>query len=269
MSDMVACFDRDGFVFPIRAYTDAEIARLLRRFRAELLPLWMDPTQETDYTFQTHLLYPWLDEVIRNKVILDAVEALLGPDLLLWNTSFVAKPAHDPYYASWHQDLTYWGLEPPKVVTAWLAFTDSSAANGCVRFVPGTHQHGLLAVTETHAEGNMLSRGQLVDVDNAEPRAVNGELKAGEISIHHGLVVHGSNPNTSGDDRIGMTMTFIAPDVMCRKGRDTATLVRGRDVCDQFDLNPAPGSEGDPSAIARHRMASRRRAAIINAPNSD
>ena len=187
MNDLVSRFDIDGFVFPVSVVPPDEIGQLRHRFESELLPLWNDPTQETDYTFQTHMLFTWLDQLVRRHTILDAVEQLLGPDLLLWNSGFIVKPAHDNYFASWHQDLTYWGLEPPAVVTAWLAFTDSRKDNGCVRCIPGSHRKGLLPVVETHGEGNMLSRGQTIELDDAEKRAVDIELEAGEISLHHGL----------------------------------------------------------------------------------
>ena len=267
MKDFVSRFEIDGFVFPVSVVPPDEIGQLRHRFESELLPLWNDPTQETDYTFQTHMLFTWLDQLVRRHTILDAVEQLLGPDLLLWNSGFIVKSAHDNYFASWHQDLTYWGLEPPAVVTAWLAFSDSRKDNGCVRCIPGSHRKGLLPVVETHEEGNMLSRGQTIELDDAEKRAVDIELEAGEISLHHGLTVHGSNGNTSDRQRIGMTMTYVRPDVQCRKGRDVATLVRGQDRHGNFELAPAPMVDGDAAAVATHAEAARRRMAVIHAAN--
>ena len=266
-SNLVERFQRDGFAFPIRVFEATEIGRLRRRVETELLPRWGDPTQETDYTFQTHLLFPWLDAVVRHEPIVDVVGRLLGPDLLLWNSGVIVKPARDGYFASWHQDLLYWGLEPQHTVTAWLAFTDSTVENGCVRCVPGTHRGGLLPVTETFAEGNMLSRGQAIDLRNVEARAVDLVLRAGEISLHHGLTVHGSNPNTSGSARIGMTMTFIRPEVRSTKGRDTATLVHGRDDYGHFELSASPSADLDEAAVATHAFAAQRRMAVIHGAN--
>ena len=262
---VVEPFERDGFAFPIRAFEAADIEHLRRRTEAELLPLWGDPTQETDYTFQTHLLFPWLDAVVRHEPILEAVSRLLGPDLLLWNSGFVVKPPGDGYFASWHQDLLYWGLEPHETVTAWLAFTESTVDNGCVRCIPGTHRGGLLPATETFAKHNMLSRGQTLDVPEAEAWAVDLVLRPGEFSLHHGLTVHASKPNRSASARIGMTMTYIPPNLRSTKGRDTATLVHGRDRYRHFDLNPRPSANLDPAAVAVHAEASQRRAAVIDA----
>lgn len=264
-AELAARFAADGYVHPLRVFSELEMADYRDRFLSELLPLWRDPTVETDYTFQTHLLFPWLDALVRNATVLDSVAALIGSDVLLWNTSFVVKPPGDGYFASWHQDLTYWGLDPPNVVSAWLAFTDSRPENGCVRFIPGSHCGGLLAVTETRGPNNMLSRGQTIDVAAADQRAVDVSLEPGEMSIHHGLTVHGSNPNRSASARIGMTMTFISPDVRSTKGPDMATLVRGNDAYGHFELTPRPAADRDAAAIAAHRVAARRRAAIIDA----
>ena len=266
---VVEAFERDGFACPLRAFEPADIDRLRRRTETELLPLWGDPTRETDYTFQTHLLFPWLDAVVRHEPILEAVSRLLGPDLLLWNSGFVVKPPGSGYFASWHQDLLYWGLEPQEAMTAWLAFTESTVENGCLRCVPGTHRGGLLPVTETFAKDNMLSRGQEVDVPEAETKAVDLVLRPGEFSLHHGLTVHSSNPNRSASTRIGMTMTFVRPEVRSTKGRDTATLVRGRDGYRHFDLNPRPERNLGAAAVAVHAEASRRRAAVIDAASPE
>jgi ectoine hydroxylase-related dioxygenase (phytanoyl-CoA dioxygenase family) len=257
----------DGFVFPIRAVQEDEIGLLRRRFETELLPLWQDPTQETDYTFQTHMLFPWLDELVRRPAIVEAVSQILGRDLLLWNSGFIVKPARDAYFASWHQDLTYWGLEPPEVVTAWLAFTESVPENGCVRCIPGSHKAGVLPVEETRAQHNMLSRGQTIELGKAEATAVDMKLQAGEMSIHHGFTVHGSNGNMSDRPRIGMTMTFVTPAVRCRKGLDMVTFIAGEDRSGHFKLAPPPAADLHNAAIAVHAEAARLRKAVIHKAN--
>jgi len=264
---MAERFARDGFAHPLRVLDRREIDALRHRFESNLLPLWQDPTRETDYTFQTHLLFPWIDRLIRHAAVLDAVAEILGPDLLLWNSGFIVKPPRDPYFASWHQDLTYWGLEPDAVVTAWLAFTDSTPENGCVRCIPGSHRSGILPVEETRAAGNMLSRGQAIDVGVDEARVIDLVLEPGEMSIHHCLTVHGSRGNTTDVPRIGMTMTYVRPDVVSRKGRDMASLVRGIDRFGHFELAPAPASDLDADAIAIHAEAARKRMAVIHGTN--
>ena len=174
------------------------------------------------------------------------------------------KPPGDGYFASWHQDLMYWGLEPANVASVWLAFTDSSPENGCVRFISGSHTRGLIAASENPQPDNMLSRGQAIDVSDSKEQIVDAVLEAGEMSIHHGHTVHSSNPNRSAGPRIGMTMTFIPPSVRSTKGTDMATLVRGRDGHGHFGHTPRPVGNRDEAAVAAHQLASRRRMAIIN-----
>src|SRR5262249_10351763 len=134
---------------------------------------------------KTHVLFAWLNDLIRLPSILDAVEDILGPDLLCWSSSFFIKEAHDPAYVSWHQDSTYWGLSAPDVMTAWVAFTPSNRANGCMRVVPGTHLRDQVPHRDTFAEKNILTRGQEIAVHVDEDRAVDIILEPGEISLHH------------------------------------------------------------------------------------
>jgi non-haem Fe2+, alpha-ketoglutarate-dependent halogenase len=144
---------------------------------------------------KSHLLFTWLNELIRHPRILDAVEDIIGPDILCWGSSFFIKEQRNPGYVSWHQDSTYWGLEPPDIVTAWVAFTDSTAANGAMRVIPGTHKLDQVPHRDTFAAGNLLSRGQEVMVDVDERKAAMLELAAGEMSLHHVRLIHGSDPN--------------------------------------------------------------------------
>ena len=122
---------------------------------------------------------------------------MIGPDILCWSTGFFTKNARDPSYVSWHQDSTYWGLEPPDIVTAWVALSDSTLANGAMRVIPGTHLMDQLAHHDTFAPDNLLSRGQEIAVEVDEREAVALELRAGEMSLHHVRLIHGSDPNPS------------------------------------------------------------------------
>ena len=156
---------------------------------------------------------------------------------------------------SWHQDSTYWGLEPPDIVSAWIAFTPSRRANGCMRVVPGTHALGQLAHVDGFADENLLSRGQEVQVEVDEAEAVDLELEPGEMSLHHVRIVHGSNPNPTDVPRIGFVVRYIA--THCRQigGRTPAALVRGEDRYGHFDPLPCPAAEFDPEARAVYDAA--------------
>ena len=162
-----------------------------------------------DLRHKSHLLFPWLDEVVHNAKIVDAIEDLYGPDLLCWTTNFFIKEANNPAFVSWHQDSTYWGLDRPDVVTAWVALTPSNKGNGAMGFIPGTHTADQIPHRDTFAKNNLLTRGQEVAVDVDESKAVTIELEPGEISLHHVRLVHGSPANPSNDRRIGFAIRYI------------------------------------------------------------
>ena len=190
-----------------------------------------------------HLLFTWLNELIRHPRIMDAVEDVIGPDILCWGTSFFIKEARNPSYVSWHQDSTYWGLEPPDIITAWVAFTDSNAANGAMRVIPATHKLDQAPHRDTFATDNLLSRGQEISVDVDESKAAMLQLAAGEMSLHHVRLIHGSDPNPSDDRRIGFAIRYVPTYVRQVAGSaDSATLVRGKDRFRQFRVGTASRS---------------------------
>jgi ectoine hydroxylase-related dioxygenase (phytanoyl-CoA dioxygenase family) len=200
-----------------------------------------------------HLLFTWLDDLIRHPRILDAVEDVIGPDILCWGTSFFTKERRDPSYVSWHQDSTYWGLEPPDIVTAWVAFTDSTAANGAMRVIPGSHKLDQVPHRDTFAADNLLSRGQEIMVDVDERQAVMLELAAGEMSLHHVRLIHGSDPNPSDDRRIGFAIRYIPTYVRQVAGsHDSATLVRGEDRYHHFQHERRPDADMSEAALEHH-----------------
>ncbi|GGF28304.1 syringomycin biosynthesis enzyme [Aliidongia dinghuensis] len=243
-------FESQGFYAPIRAISTTEAADL----RAKL------ETHERQHGLlkgpwrhKTHLLFTWLDDLIRHPGILDAVEDILGPNLLVWGSSFFTKEAHDPSYVSWHQDSTYWGLDPADIVTAWVAFSESTAENGAMRVIPGSHKLDQLAHRDTFAEGNLLSRGQeiAVEVDEAQARML--ELQPGEMSLHHVRLIHGSDPNPSEKRRIGFAIRYLPTHVRQVVGtHDSATLVRGVDAYGNFVPEERPLSDLSEAAIAFH-----------------
>jgi len=165
---------------------------------------------------KSHLLFTWLNDLVRHPRILDAIEDVIGPNILCWGTSFFIKEPHNPGFVSWHQDSTYWGLDPADFVTAWVALSDSTAANGAMRVIPDTHKLEQVPHRDTFQPENLLSRGQEVMVDVDERQATMLELQAGEMSLHHVRLIHGSDPNPSDLRRIGFAIRYIpttgAPD---------------------------------------------------------
>jgi non-haem Fe2+, alpha-ketoglutarate-dependent halogenase len=191
-------------------------------------------------------------EVAAHPAVLDAVEAAIGPNVMLLTTHFFCKypqPLQEQAperFVAWHQDVTYWGLEPPEAMTAWYAVDDSDAENGCMRVIPGTHMGGIRAHGTSGRAGNMLSINQEVPVTvEEEARAVNLPLRAGEISLHHGMLIHGSNPNRSGRRRCGLTIRYVKPEVrqvaINSQGRRYApVLLRGEDRYGHFPAASLP-----------------------------
>jgi phytanoyl-CoA dioxygenase PhyH len=244
-------YQEEGFLFPLPVLSDTETTTL--REKLEELENGSGGRLPARINRKPHLLLTWLNELIRDPRILNPVEDILGPDLLCWGSGFFIKNEHDPARVTWHQDSTYWGLSKPDIVTAWIAFTPSTRENGCMRVVPGTHTLQQLPHRDSFAPDNLLSRGQEIAVNVDESRAVDIVLEPGQMSLHHVMLVHGSEPNRSTHRRIGLAIRYLPTHVKQLTGvRDSATLVRGRDEYGHFDLEPAPRSDFDPDALAFH-----------------
>jgi non-haem Fe2+, alpha-ketoglutarate-dependent halogenase len=254
-------FWRDGCIFPVRAMS--EDAALEIRQRLEAFEAKSGGPLKGDLRHKSHLLFSWLGDLVRHEKIVDAIEDLYGPDLLCWSTNFFIKEARNPAFVSWHQDSTYWGLDRPDVVTAWIALTPSNRANGAMGFIPGTHTGDQIPHRDTFAQNNLLTRGQEVAVEVDESRAVTIELQPGEMSLHHVRLVHGSPPNPSADRRIGFAIRYIPTTVAQVAGEDSATLVRGEDRHHHFEHEPRPTTDMNPEFVALHREITERNARIL------
>ena len=203
------------------------------------------------YKTKPYLVLSSAWEIAHHPVLLDAVEDILGPDILLWDSAYVIKEAHDQRFVSWHQDLTYWGLDRDELVTAWVALSPARPETGGMKMLPGTHRAGMRAHRDTHDPANILHRGQEIDAPIDEADAVDVVLAPGEASLHHGWVMHASHGNPSGGRRIGLTLQYLTPRVRQTKtAHESATLVRGQDRHGHF--RPEPPCTGDfiPVAVA-------------------
>jgi non-heme Fe2+,alpha-ketoglutarate-dependent halogenase len=262
-------FDRDGFVFPIRVLDEPEVEKHLARYHAyvarhrsrlEGLP----PNQKYQVFSETHFTMKWVYEIASHPKVLDAVQQIIGPNILAWNTNWFSKMPGDKAYVGWHQDGTYWKLSPTnRVVTAWLALTPSNTANGGLLVVPGTHHQPMIPQRETYAPNNALSRGQEIAVAVDESKAVCLSLQPGEMSMHHIWIVHGSKANTSPIPRIGIAIRYVSPEVKQESpSKPLAILVRGRDDYGHFELR-SPPTEDEPDDSVHEALVKHLRSSIM------
>lgn len=198
-----------------------------------------------------HLCFMFLDELAHHPRILGAVEDLIGPDLSLWASVLFIKEPGSPHFVSWHQDATYMGMNNNDFITPWLALTPSNAHTGCMSMIPGTHKEHIREHLDTYGEDNILTRGQQVmDVD--ESQAVDLILRPGQMSLHHGEVIHGSRPNLSDDRRIGFSLqSYMPPAVRQVVGNNYWMDIQGNnDRGPNSQSLPRPASDASPESLA-------------------
>jgi non-heme Fe2+,alpha-ketoglutarate-dependent halogenase len=255
-------YHEQGYLCPIRVLPAAEAAAYRARLEAA------EAANGGPFTGamkqKPHLLFTWLDGLVRHPKVLDAVEGVIGPNILCWASGFFTKEAHDPSYVSWHQDLTYWGLEPAEITTAWIALSPSAPESGCMRVIPGTQKQDVIPHTETFAAQNLLSRGQEIEVEVDEAQAADVVLQPGEMSLHHVKLIHGSKANRADDRRIGFAIRYIPTHVRQTAGaEDSALLVRGVDTYRHFLPETPPAADLDEAALAHHAAVTERAAQIL------
>jgi ectoine hydroxylase-related dioxygenase (phytanoyl-CoA dioxygenase family) len=193
-----------------------------------------------------------VNDLLRHPAILDAVEGLIGPDILVFTCTWFIKEPESAAIAAWHQDATYFGLRPHRHVTAWVALTDATAESGCMEFLPGSHEGGQRPHLSGVVPESVNRAQQAVDGAVDDAPAVLAPLRAGEFSLHHTLTLHRSAPNRSRDRRIGLGISYIPTHVRHQSTthKAPATLVRGVDRFGHFELEPAPAADLDPAAQA-------------------
>jgi non-haem Fe2+, alpha-ketoglutarate-dependent halogenase len=250
----IAGYERDGYVFPIDAFS-TERTRAWR-LRLEDFERAEGRKMTRGHNFKPHLLFPWVDEIVHAPEVLDAVEDLIGPDIRLFHLTVWPKDAGSGTYVSWHQDATYFALEPACHVTAWVALTDAPVEAGCMEVVPGSHRLGQMRHAEMQDPENLLSRGQALAVDVDRTSTAFMPVKAGQFSLHHTHLVHNSRPNRSTDRRIGLGISYIPTHARCTSAmRVTAMLVRGTDKYRHFDEERRPVQEAGSEERAFHAEA--------------
>lgn len=252
-AEQIAQFRDQGFVAPVMAVgtEHAAAARASLERHEATLGHPLGPGQRS----KSHYLFTWVDAIMRNDQILDAVEDLIGPNILCWGSIFWIKEANSPSYVGWHQDLQYWGLDTDDLVNVWVALSPASEEAGCMSVLPGSHRERLDHI-ETYHEDSLLSRGQELTIDIGERTPVAMPLEPGQMSMHNGRLAHGSSPNASDDRRIGLSLQYMPTSTkQTLVDWDTAALVRGVDEYNHFEHGSSPESDLHPDAVAFHARA--------------
>ena len=221
-------YKEDGYLAPIDVLSTSEAQEI----RDEIEIIEKEWPNELDGLGRNyvHLISPIFDKVSHNSKILDAVESIIGKNILVCGTTLFIKNPYEKGFVSFHQDAKYIGLEPHNWVTAWIAVTDSNEENGCMRMLKGSHKEELKHHNQKFDDNNLLTRGQTIEnvsLDKTKPVV----LKAGQMSLHHPKVVHGSGLNKSKDRRIGFVIqSYIGTDVDQVLGKIYVQLARGKDL---------------------------------------
>ncbi len=256
--NQVAQWRRDGFLspFPLLDATALQTCRAgLSRFE-QWLGGPVNAVPDMKWRSMPYLLMPWANSLARDPRILDAVEDLLGPDLLLYTSTFFVKEPHSPTIAAWHQDSTYYGLEPKEEVTVWIALSEANETAGCMEALSFQGFPRQLRHVSRVVENSVNRASQIIvdKLDEGSPVAM--PLEAGSFSMHHGLCPHRSGPNTADHRRIGLGLNYIPTHARpAGSVKPAAMLVRGIDRFGHFDLIEGADAELDSRAVAVHEKA--------------
>jgi hypothetical protein len=259
-SAQVESYEENGFLAPVGALTPNEAADCrakLAAFEQAVGGPLTAPGIDEPYRSRTHVLLAWVHGLVSHPAILDAVEDLIGPDILVYTSTWFIKEPESAAIAAWHQDATYFGLRPHVHVTAWLALTDATAENGCMEFLPGSHHRGQLPHRAGVVAASVNRAGQAVTLDVDDRPAVHAPLSAGQFSLHHTLCLHRSQPNRSSGRRVGLAISYVPTSArhLGVEHKMPAMLVRGVDNFDHFKLEPAPAADFDDAARAAYKRS--------------
>lgn len=247
-------FEREGALFPIPVLSADEVARFRTAFE-RLEPCYGGAVKRLDYS---HHFFRWAYDLATHPAVADIMEDLLGPDIFIHSTRIFCKPPGDPAFVTWHQDGTHTNLNSKPAPSIWIALTDSTVESGCVRVIPRSHTHGLFDHTDGHRiRDNLLNGADQVAVAVDEARAVDMVLRAGEMSLHHVNLIHGSNPNRSDTKRLGFAISYVTPAV----GPSILPAVRVRGQTDDhpFELMEEPPGLPLDEAVEAHAAFIRER----------
>ena len=251
-----------GFISPVRVVSKAEALSI--KSQLEDMEAQFPEEVNAESRNNLHLSFEFLDALAHNPVIVDAMEDLIGPDIALWASVMFIKEPSSKHYVSWHQDATYMGMDDVNFPTPWIALSPSNLETGCMTMISGSHRQEIREHEDTFAEHNILTRGQVIaEVD--ESKGVDLILEPGEMSIHHGAIIHGSKPNKSQQRRIGFSLqSYMPPDIAQVVGWNIWTHVRGKKRQDSDGLTlDRPKFNMDPVTVSQRKIANENLSEIL------
>ncbi len=246
----------EGYLSPIDFISESE-AESIRHKLEEAERLYPEHINAENRN-NAHLIFGFLDKLAFHSTMLDIVEDLIGPNFSLWGSVLFIKDPGSPHYVSWHQDATYMGMTSNNFVTPWIALSPSNRETGCMSMIPGSHKNQIRPHDDTFADDNILTRGQVVkDVD--ESLAVDLILKPGQMSLHHGEIIHGSQANLSQQRRVGYALqSYMANDIRQHIGKNMWLPVRGESHSgEDVELLHRPESDMHEKAVSRRAIVNK------------
>ena len=252
--EQIEQYHDEGFIAPVRVISENEALSI----KNQLEKVEADFPDEINAQSRNnlHLSFAFLDALAHNTIIVDAMEDLIGPDIALWASVMFIKEPSSKQYVSWHQDATYMGLDSIDFPTPWIALSPSNRDTGCMTMISGSHHSEIQIHKDTFAENNILTRGQVIpEVDKS--KAIDLILEPGEMSIHHGAIIHGSQPNNSDQRRIGFSLqSYVPPSIKQVVGRNIWTHIRGKKRQDNDGIElDRPKYNMDPITVEQRRVA--------------
>ena len=254
MNKIKKFYETNGYFLPIEvmstemaAEASVKLENISKNPNSKILHPW---------NLQAHLLASWIYNICANPRVLDSVQAVIGPNILIQSADIFIKPPKVKKYINWHQDANYWGLKPFELVTGWIALTDVFPQNGCMYYLPKSHLYNKIHHIETFDVKSDLTRGQEIDLNIDIDKQVPVILKAGQMALHHCLLAHGSGPNLTDKYRVGIAVRYLPTHVKQTEGPPISMiLARGEDLYNHFKTDKIPKGDFDETTIAEHDKA--------------
>ena len=237
-----------GYTFPIKIFDENHVNNFYKEYKKDLKNIKSE-TLKFEHKFKSHIIFPWINNLIKNPHILSIVKDILGENILCWNSIIFFKKAQSKSFVGWHEDKTYWNLDNDKVLTFSIALSNSKIENGCLKFLKKKRKVNYEILKSKH---NMLARGQNAILDDKDDYE-NIELSPGEACIFGQDAVHGSGENKSNEARFLLAIRYIATDNKTEQNHKTATLVRGVDNYNFYEHEPTPKKDFDQYCLTYHQ----------------